>query len=312
MYYPPRRNRRKPRQRKIRLCVLAGVLTVSISAAAFFHAEGSPILENLFEASEQAEDAQNDAQEEPSITVDDSLMPGKRASRTQIWLNPAQAKEGAGTPTFIALCIHEVRDDKPDDPLAVKVEDFRKIVQEFKAQGFMFLDSNDIIAIKNGKMQQPAKAVFLGFDDGYEDNYTNAFPIIRQEGVKATFFLVTGSIGKEGRMTVPQLKEMAAAGMCFGSHTVNHDEMDLLTKEQVHSALNDSKYTLEHDFGIKVGSFAYPLGYDSDTAISEAKNYYDIAFTASMDENTPDTMYTIHRFGVFRWNHSADSILQNK
>ena len=301
------RERRKARNRQIFLCACAGVLALT---AAFFHAEaGHRICGDMLAASSTSKES--DSGQSESDASPDS-MKSIRQSKTQIWLNSSQAKEGIQAPTFLALCFHEIRDDRPDDPLAVTTANLRKIIREFKDQGYVFLDSHDISAIKQGTLIQPQKAVFLSFDDGYEDNYLNAFPILREEGAKATFFLVTSSIGQENRLTVAQIKEMVAAGMSIGSHTVNHDEMSLLNAKQVHSALNDSKYTLEHDFGVKVDSLAYPRGYQTETAIDSAKEYYETAFTASMDEDTPDTMYTIHRFGVFRWNDSIASIVVHK
>jgi peptidoglycan/xylan/chitin deacetylase (PgdA/CDA1 family) len=195
--------------------------------------------------------------------------------------------------------------------MAVSCSNFRAIVRELKSQGFWFLDSNDIIAIKKGEMEQPEKGVFISFDDGYEDNYINAFPIIREEGVKATFFLPSSLIGQPNRMNVEQLKEMAAYGMCFGSHTVNHQVLDKLSDDQIKKEMNDSKYVLQHDYGIKVESLAYPGGVQSELTLQEAAKNYEVAFTASMDVNTPDTIYTIHRYGVFRWNDSLASILKD-
>ena len=233
-----------------------------------------------------------------------------RADLTHIWLNADRARAGEEAPTFIALCVHEVRNDRPNDALAISTDNFRKIIREFKSQGYWFLDSNDIIAIKKGELEQPTKAVFLSFDDGYEDNYTNAYPIIREEGVKATFFLIPDYIGKENRMSIAQLKQMAAYGMCFGSHTMSHKELNNLSAEDIQKELSESKQNLEQNFGLKIDSLAYPGGFQTDNVVEKAKDNYEIAFTADMDKNIPDTAHTIHRFGVFRWSNSIDSIVK--
>ena len=232
-----------------------------------------------------------------------------RLDKTHIWLNAEQAKEGAEAPTFVALCVHEVRNDRPNDGFAISTYNFRRIIREFKSQGYWFLDSNDIIAIKKGEMIQPPKAVFLSFDDGYADNYTNAFPIIREEGVKATFFLITDLIGKENRMNDTQLKHMASVGMCFGSHTASHKELSSLSADEIQKEMVESKRILEQDYGIKIESIAYPGGFQSEEVLEKAKNNYEIAFVANMDENIPDTAHTIHRFGVFRWSNSIADIV---
>lgn len=316
---PPRKLRRKVKRKKIFLCAGIAALLTTSSAFALVSANSLPLdrltsivnFQQAYDTENAAEGNANSAEATAEESTDSKAVESWRTDKNKIWLNPDQAKEGQDAPIFIALCLHEVRNDRPDDALAISTQNFRKIVRELKSQGFWFLDSNDIIAIKKGEMEQPEKAVFLSFDDGYEDNYTNAFPILRQEGVKATFFIVSGSIGKDNRMTVEQLKEMASVGMCFGSHTVNHEELDKLSAEQIKSEMNDSKYVLQHDYGIKVESLAYPCGFQSEAVLKEAQANYEIAFTANMDEKTPDTAYTIHRYGVFRWNDSLASIMKN-
>ena len=227
--------------------------------------------------------------------------------------NHLQLNTKNGSPektVLISLCLHEVGYN--DDALSITPEKFRKIIKELKVQGFTFVDANDLVAIKEGKKHQPRKAVFLGFDDGYKDNYTNAYPIIKEEGIKATFFLVSNMISHENRMTYPEIQEMLDNGMAIGSHTANHAELDKMSAEEVRSELNDSKYTLEKAFGVKVNSVAYPCGGANEVVVQETGKLYDIAFTASMDESVPNTPLTIHRYGVFSWNDSIGSVLKNK
>ena len=212
-------------------------------------------------------------------------------------------------PILISLCLHEVGYN--DDALSITPETFRKMVKDLKVQGFTFVDANDLVAIKEGKKRQPRKAVFLGFDDGYKDNYTNAYPIIKEEGVKATFFIVSNMISHENRMTYADIQEMLDNGMAIGSHTANHAELDKMSAEEIHKELNDSKYSLEKSFGVKVNSVAYPCGGEDEEVVQETEKVYDIAFTASMDENVPNTPLTIHRYGVFSWNDSIGSVLRN-
>lgn len=213
-------------------------------------------------------------------------------------------------PILISLCLHEVGYN--GDALSITPETFRKMVKELKAQDFTFVDANDLVDIKKGKKSQPRKAVFLGFDDGYKDNYTYAYPIIKEEGVKATFFLVSNMISHDNRMTYADVQEMLDNGMAIGSHTVNHAELDKMSSDEVFRELNDSKYTLEKAFNVKINSVAYPCGGENESVVQETGKVYDIAFTASMDESVPNTPLTIHRYGVFNWNDSIGSVLKNK
>lgn len=301
MFFLSRKERVRKQRNKKRKKLLCVALLVATSAtvAGFGYSNIAIPSSQVHEDSDTTQSVTDlDIQEDRLIATD----------RNHIWLNPDKVIEGQEAPEFIALCLHEVS-DKPNDNLAISPANFHKLVKELKDKGFQFIDSNDVSAIIKGTMEQPKKAVFLSFDDGYEDNYTNAFPILKEESVKATFFLVSGSIGTNNRMTVAQLKDMAAYGMSFGSHTVNHAELNKLTPEQIQKEMNDSRYVLEHDYKIKVDSLAYPCGFENEDVVEDAEKNYDIAFTASMDENVPMTPHTIHRYGVFRWNNSLTSII---
>ena len=68
----------------------------------------------------------------------------------------------------------------------------------------------------------PQKAVLLTFDDGYESNYTLAFPILREYGAKAAISLITSRIDEraDGFLTWDECREMAKSGLVeFASHT---------------------------------------------------------------------------------------------
>ena len=211
---------------------------------------------------------------------------------------------------LISLCFHEVL-DSPKDPLAITPEHFRALIREIKSKGYTFIDANDLVKIKNGELKQPPKAIMLGFDDGYKDNYLNAYPILREEGAKATFFLISGEISHKNRMTYADIEEMIRGGMAIGSHTVSHRKLSALSDEEAFKEMNDSKFALEHDFGVPVDSIAYPGGYENQSVLKMAHKMYDVGFVATADPQTPNEALTVHRYAVFKWNTTLASILTN-
>lgn len=211
---------------------------------------------------------------------------------------------------LISLCFHEVL-DSPKDPLAITPAHFRALIREIKSKGYTFVDANDLVKIKNGEMKQPQRAIMLGFDDGYKDNYLNAYPILREEGAKATFFLISGEISHKNRMTYADIEEMIRGGMAIGSHTVSHRKLSTLPDEEAFREMNDSKFALEHDFGVPVNSIAYPGGYENQSVLKMAHKMYDVGFVASDNAQTPNEAMTVHRYAVFKWNTTLDSILAN-
>jgi len=118
----------------------------------------------------------------------------------------------------------------------------------------------------------PVKAVIISFDDGYQDNYIEAFPVLKKYGFKAMFFLVSDTIGivnqwhnpatepHQKMLSPEQIKEMQAAGMEFGSHTLSHLNLNELSIEAANIQIAKSKPVLEQVLGKPVDIFAYPYG----------------------------------------------------
>jgi len=98
----------------------------------------------------------------------------------------------------------------------------------------------------------PQKKVVLTFDDGYADFYTHAFPVLQGYGFTATVFLPTdyigngrpGLCGKE-HLTWDQVRDLAAAGVAFGSHTVSHPQLYHLQADRIEYELRESKEAIE-------------------------------------------------------------------
>lgn len=114
----------------------------------------------------------------------------------------------------------------------------------------------------------PDRQVAITFDDGCRDFYTHAFPILNRFGFAATLFLPTGRIGTERRcldgqeyLTWAEVRELHAAGIRIGSHTVSHPELTGLPAADIDRELGQSKRIIEDRLGARVTSFAYPYAF---------------------------------------------------
>jgi peptidoglycan/xylan/chitin deacetylase (PgdA/CDA1 family) len=112
------------------------------------------------------------------------------------------------------------------------------------------------------------KRFTITFDDGFRDFHTAALPILQKFGFTATMFVPTAFISDErkcfkGRecLTWSEVRELRAAGMQFGSHTVNHPKLVELQFSQVRAELHDSRQTLEHELQEQIVTFAYPYAF---------------------------------------------------
>jgi peptidoglycan/xylan/chitin deacetylase (PgdA/CDA1 family) len=127
-------------------------------------------------------------------------------------------------------------------------------------------------APRNGQ----GRPVVITFDDGFQDFYTNAFPILSRYGLGATMFLPTAYIGKTARtfkgadcMTWGQVRELREAGVEFGSHTVTHPQLKTLKDEEVQREIQQSREDIEQELGGAVTSFAYPYAFpETDRAFT--------------------------------------------
>ena len=114
-------------------------------------------------------------------------------------------------------------------------------------------------AIKAGK-HLPFKSVVITFDDGYEDNYTEAYPILKKYGFTATIFLISDSINTDGFLKLEQIRDMLAHNINFGAHTRTHAYLPGVSTQQRRDEIFGSKKILEEQLGVKISNFAYPTG----------------------------------------------------
>ena len=102
--------------------------------------------------------------------------------------------------------------------------------------------------------------VWLTFDDGRLDNLTEGLPALVEAGHRATFFIIAqrSLAGEKDYIPLSGLKEMLAAGMSIGSHTLTHPRLTRVPPAQLRAEIFDSKKMLEDALGVEVTSFCYP------------------------------------------------------
>jgi peptidoglycan/xylan/chitin deacetylase (PgdA/CDA1 family) len=186
----------------------------------------------------------------------------------------------AGERTVPILLYHSISEDDVN-PLAVSPARFREQMLYLRDRGYQALQFADLAGWERGRLLPP-KSVIITFDDGYQDNFTTAYPILQKLGLKATVFAVTGSIGKRGYLTWGQLRRMEASGVIdTQSHTVTHPDLTKLSSESKRRELSDSREAIRRHLGHTPQALAYPYAlYDQPAINAAVQAGYRYAVTA--------------------------------
>lgn len=176
---------------------------------------------------------------------------------------------------------HAVSPGHEGEELYVTPKQLKDQLQLIKSLGYTSLtmaEVNDYI--KNNK-PIPEKSILITFDDGYLDNYTYAFPILKELDMKATIFVIGDYTDTNGfYLTSPQIKEMSDFGIDIESHTATHVHLNTLSYTDQLKELTSSKKKIEAITGKEILSIAYPYGdYNADTLKAAKDAGYSIAFT---------------------------------
>jgi peptidoglycan/xylan/chitin deacetylase (PgdA/CDA1 family) len=121
------------------------------------------------------------------------------------------------------------------------------------------------------------KKVVLTFDDGDKSNFDFVFPILREFGFSATFFVTVNEIGKDGKMEWEMIYELAKSGMDLGSHGMTHGFLTGHTDYEVLNELMLSKQVLEKYTRKRVDFLSIPRGFYNDKILTIAR---DVGFKA--------------------------------
>ena len=167
--------------------------------------------------------------------------------------------------------------------LIVDPDLFEAQIKALSKAGYYFLTPEEAYKAFTENALPAKKVVWLTFDDGNEDFYTIAYPILKKYKAKATNNIITGFVkkGNAGNLTVKQMKEMMAHGMSFQSHTVNHPDLSTTDKATQKVELTDSIDFLENKLNTKVNTIAYPSGRYNQTTLDLAKKTYKLGLTTN-------------------------------
>lgn len=184
--------------------------------------------------------------------------------------------------------------------LRVPKEEFRLQMAWLRENGYQTLSPNEAFLVLSENIMPSEKCVWITFDDGYTDNYTEAFPILKEYELKATIFMIGKSIGKAHHLTEDQMMEMSADGISIESHTINHLELNRMTSGQQEAEMVQSKDLFDRILNQETTVLSYPVGrYNEESLRLSEEAGYKMAVTTEPGGATSDQgMHALHRVRI--------------
>ncbi len=172
----------------------------------------------------------------------------------------------------VPILMYHYISDPPDDAdkyrsdLSTSPRAFREQMQFLVDNGFEAVDLYDLTLAIVDKGELPSKPIVITFDDGYRDNYANAFPILQDFGLTATFFVATEFIdqGNPDYMSWEMIEQMAGAGMRIEPHSKTHPDLTENERDFIIWEVLGSQETIASHIGYRPRYFAYPGGRYND------------------------------------------------
>ena len=188
---------------------------------------------------------------------------------------------------------------------SVTPQAFENQMAFLKKNHYRVISLNDLIEGKRRNKKFSHKTVVITFDDGYQDNFKYAYPVLRKYNFPATIFLISDLVGVAPQvLTWPQIKEMNENGINFGSHTRHHAYLPDISQEQLKDEIVNSKRIIEEHLGKSVYSFSYPIGGFSEKIKSVvARAGYLAAVTTNRGSDRYDVdPYELNRVRIKSWD----------
>ncbi|WP_010237851.1 polysaccharide deacetylase family protein [Clostridium arbusti] len=204
-----------------------------------------------------------------STVVDTKASDNESTNKQQVQMK----NNDKGVPVVM---YHSVSNEPTLGNLRITKDNFEAQMKYLKDNGYYTLTMDEVNDFITKNKPIPEKSVALTFDDGYEDNYTNVYPVLKKYGFKATVFVVTSSVDKDSTyLTSAQLKDMQANGVDIQSGTYANTKLGDLTMVQQLKSLQNSKQFLESLLNKKVNYVSYPFGsYNANTLDAANKAGY--------------------------------------
>lgn len=184
-------------------------------------------------------------------------------------------------PQYLGYCLkvpillyHHIKslDSEDQASLSVDTNTFDAQMQYLQNQGYHTVSIDELADALINKKTLPPKSIAITIDDGYDDFYINAYPILYKYQLKANLMIATGLLGNAGYLNWDDLKRMIDTGYIFAyNHTWSHATLTVLSDEKIKYEILTAKQQLEERLGRTVNIFSYPYGSQDQRVIDILK-----------------------------------------
>lgn len=218
------------------------------------------------------------------------------------------------------LMYHKITEPAYESPHKTYIaeEGFAAHMRALHRLGFSTVTFADIEAAALGKRELPRKPVMLTFDDGYRGTHRRALPLMKQYGHRGVFYLMGDRSMRANGWDTPdeesalitdeELRELCAAGMEVGAHSMTHRHMSRLSEVEALYEARESKRRLEELSGQRMVSYAYPYG---DICPQSKRVVREAGFSFAVATDSGGLHFAEDPFHLFRVNvFPQDGFLQ--
>ena len=226
-------------------------------------------------------------------SIDDNIKNNNNKNRFE---NVSLTSDNIGIPV---LYYHSV-DENAANEVTITPEKLKEQLDYINDNNYVTITMTELYDHIENNKPIPEKSILITFDDGYMNNYTEAFPMLKVLNMTATIFCVGNSLDGSYYLSEEAIKEMSDYGIDIESHTVNHVHLDTMSYDEQLLELKNSKNILEKITGKEVLSLAYPFGDYNDNTIKAAKDAgYKMGFTTKLGlSDRTDDIYKLDRIYI--------------
>lgn len=222
----------------------------------------------------------------------------------------------------VVLTYHSVNDNNNSPDITVSQKNFDSQIA-YLIRNFNIVSIDKILDECRYRTQLEDDTIAITFDDGYKDNYTHAYPILKKYNAPFTIFVSTGYIDTTNMLTKEEIAAMHKDKITFGGHTVTHKVLSGLNREAATAEISGSKSALEQILKENVKYFAYPYGKKGRDFTNETMQIVkECGFTAAFSTkngciDSNGNYFALNRIGIrnvplFVFKSRLSGIFENK